>query len=1078
MTKLDDRIVRNRKKLQRHSPEDIGRAAALYSLAVSLRVKFLETDDVADLEEAIALHRSALDRRPAGHSDRSTSLHNLAICLSDRYNKQGTITDLEEATTLCRAALELRSPGHSRRAPTLYNLAICLSDRFLKFGANGDLDEAISLHRSALDLRPAGHSDRPDSLHNLAVCLSDRYNKQGPIADLEEAITLSRAALELRSPGHSDRALTLNNVANYLRDKFLKFGANGDLDEAISLHQAALDLRPAGHSNRSTSLHNLAVCFSDRYNKLGTIADLEEAITLRRTALELRPLGHSRRASTLCNLASDLRDRFLELDTDCDLDEAISLHRSALDIHPRDHHDHAKSIDKLLLLVRKRIQRHDMTADLDECISLGRSALASCEAGNPSHATYLHDLVTDLHSRFRKLENISDFEEAHLDHAISLHKLLIYFGDLVDDGDIAPVVDRVVAIVRVALKLCPTGHPNHVMSLTTLAAFLRCRFQQQGAVADLDEAILLYQEVLEVCPSGSVASAPHLHHLAQYLSERFTKLAMSTDLDDAIKFEQAALTLRPQGHPDRAESLNSLFDYRQLKIKGRGASTQSAGSTGTTSGSRFTSLIGDIVFDVLKGYPPRLLDTRTGMLCDRDSQIAQFERSGEYDQLLASASALDALARVTHIREVVSTYFRYVTLSHRWGKFEPLLRDIEGKVIYDLDLTGGLGKLQSFCLTSFRSGYLWAWSDTCCIDKESSAELQEAIGSMFSWYRLSALTMVHLADVSDTGGLTSSVWLKRGWTLQELLAPHTMLFFTRDWSLYRDSSSNHKDDSAILGELEQVTGITSQHLTNFHPGVDDARSRLQWASTRCTTRPEDIAYSLFGVFSLHIPVLYGESAENALGRLLAEVISKSGDTSILDWVGQSSVFHSCFPATITPYQTLPLSLPNLTTPPPARRIRKLFFLGSARKMHQALSNLPRAKFANFRLILPCIVHRIKAMTLTRVDTSTATLVHQMQAVGLAPIDIALSERLENVEKGVPYALIRPWHPSLLHPAVDTDDASTHQWLTRLVQPFSALLLMELPHKEYRRVASFCHIIARPTDFAGVLKGEVHTLTII
>ena len=305
-----------------------------------------------------------------------------------------------------------------------------------------------------------------------------------------------------------------------------------------------------------------------------------------------------------------------------------------------------------------------------------------------------------------------------------------------------------------------------------------------------------------------------------------------------------------------------------------------------------------------------------------------------------------------------------------------------------------------------------------------------------------------------------------------------MLFFTRDWSLYRDSFSDHKEDIAILGELEQATGITSCHLIDFHPGVDDARLKLQWASMRRTTRPEDIAYSLLGVFSLYIPVLYGGSAENALGRLLAEVISKSGDTSILDWVGQSSVFHSYFPATITSYQTLPLFLPDLVTPPSTRRIRRPLFLRSVRKMHQALSNLPLAKFANFRLILPCIVHRIKAMTLTRVDTSTATHVHQIEAVGLAPIDIALSERLENAAEEVPYILIRPWHPNLLHPAINTDDALTHQWLTRLEQPFSALLLMELPHKEYRRVASFCHIIARPTDSAGVLKGEVKALTIV
>ncbi|KIM50286.1 hypothetical protein SCLCIDRAFT_1225432, partial [Scleroderma citrinum Foug A] len=285
-----------------------------------------------------------------------------------------------------------------------------------------------------------------------------------------------------------------------------------------------------------------------------------------------------------------------------------------------------------------------------------------------------------------------------------------------------------------------------------------------------------------------------------------------------------------------------------------------------------------------------------------------------------------------------------------------------------------------------------------------------------------------------------------------------------------DNPLNHKEDSAILGELKQATGITSRHLTGFNPGVDDAQSRLQWASTH--------SYSLLGVFGLHIPVLYGESVENAIRRLLGEVISKSGDTSILDWVGQSSAFHSCFPATITPYQTLPLPLPDITTPPSTLRIHKLFFLRSARKMHQALSNLPLAKFINFRLILPCIVHCIKAMTLTQVDTSLATHVHRIHMVGLAPIDIVLSKRLKNMAKRVAYVLICPWHPNLLHPVIDTDDVWTHQWLTRLERPFSALLLMELPHNKYWRVALFCPITTHPTDSTGVLKGEVNTLTIV
>ncbi|KIK11922.1 hypothetical protein PISMIDRAFT_55099, partial [Pisolithus microcarpus 441] len=211
--------------------------------------------------------------------------------------------------------------------------------------------------------------------------------------------------------------------------------------------------------------------------------------------------------------------------------------------------------------------------------------------------------------------------------------------------------------------------------------------------------------------------------------------------------------------------------------------------------------------------------------------------------------------------------------SHRWGAGEPLLRDIEGRKIYDLDGTEGLAKLQKFCLLSLRRGFIWAWSDTCCIDKDSSAELQEAIGSMFSWYHRSSLTIAYLSDVSDTASLASSVWFKRGWTLQELLAPPTLVFYMQDWSLALNSdANNHKTDPTMLEEVQKATGVAVRHLKHFCPGMDDARSRLNWAACRRTTRAEDVAYSLFGIFKVHLPVLYGESAENALGRLLVEII--------------------------------------------------------------------------------------------------------------------------------------------------------------------------------------------------------------
>ncbi|KIO01134.1 hypothetical protein M404DRAFT_62826, partial [Pisolithus tinctorius Marx 270] len=224
----------------------------------------------------------------------------------------------------------------------------------------------------------------------------------------------------------------------------------------------------------------------------------------------------------------------------------------------------------------------------------------------------------------------------------------------------------------------------------------------------------------------------------------------------------------------------------------------------------------------------------------------------------------------------------YATLSHVWKSGEPLLCDIKGASIYDLPHTDGVAKLQKFCILALRRSFMWAWSDTCCIDKDSSAELQETIGSMFSWYRQSALTIVHLSDVCNAASFPSSVWFRRGWTLQELLASPNVLFYLQDWSLYMDcGSSNHKMDELVLKELQKAAGIEERHLKDFRPGMDDARSRLQWASARRTTRPEDVAYSLFGIFRVHLPVLYGESAECALGRLLAEIISHSGDISVL-----------------------------------------------------------------------------------------------------------------------------------------------------------------------------------------------------
>ncbi|KAG1821962.1 heterokaryon incompatibility protein-domain-containing protein [Suillus subaureus] len=288
----------------------------------------------------------------------------------------------------------------------------------------------------------------------------------------------------------------------------------------------------------------------------------------------------------------------------------------------------------------------------------------------------------------------------------------------------------------------------------------------------------------------------------------------------------------------------------------------------------------------LENAPLRLINTITGHICDRNAQFNTFTESTEYKELSHSL-VMHVPLQTKLIKKAVVKHFGWVMLSHRWGTKEPGLHDIQGRNIYDLNPVGTIVKLQNFCRVTRNEGYRWAWVDTCCIDQNNHVEVQQSVNSMFVWYHYSALTIVYLSDVppsSKWGTLASSIWNTRGWTVQEFLAPKIVLFYQADWSLYLDDCSrNHKESVAITQELESSTGINARALVAFRPGMRDAREKLRWASTRVTTLQEDIAYSLFGIFGVHLPVIYGEKRQNALGRLLQEIIAHSGDITALDW---------------------------------------------------------------------------------------------------------------------------------------------------------------------------------------------------
>jgi ankyrin repeat protein len=218
----------------------------------------------------------------------------------------------------------------------------------------------------------------------------------------------------------------------------------------------------------------------------------------------------------------------------------------------------------------------------------------------------------------------------------------------------------------------------------------------------------------------------------------------------------------------------------------------------------------------------------------------------------------------------------YAILSHTWGA--------DHDEVTFKDLVDGAGKSKAgynkilFCgKQAAKNGLDYFWVDTCCIDKSSSAELTEALNSMFRWYQNADRCYVYLSDVSVNSSVEDeeftrrwkpafrrSRWFNRGWTLQELIAPTSVEFFSKEEQRLSDKQS-------LEQTLHEITGIAIQALRGSPLSEFDVDERMSWAAKRKTKREEDEAYSLLGIFDIHMPLIYGEGRKKALARLQKQV---------------------------------------------------------------------------------------------------------------------------------------------------------------------------------------------------------------
>ncbi|KAI5993767.1 hypothetical protein F5J12DRAFT_962910 [Pisolithus orientalis] len=507
------------------------------------------------------------------------------------------------------------------------------------------------------------------------------------------------------------------------------------------------------------------------------------------------------------------------------------------------------------------------------------------------------------------------------------------------------------------------------------------------------------------------------------------------------------------------------------------------------SPSETIAAIDAVIRETLKDCPLVVIDITTGCLCDGPERIRIFKADSSFKELVSS---MTREADKERILRVIAKFFGYVMFSHAWQGTEPSFRDVNVvKSVWNLPDTPLNEKLRNFCLETRRLGHNWAWSDTCCIDKSASSILVQSLTSMYKWYANSAATLVYLAGVahpSKPGDLTRSFWMTRAWTLQELLSPRLIFFYDSEWKPYLGiSATNHKKSLEIMQELADTIKIPCGMIVTFSPNDLGVHEKLRLASTRNATVEEDVAYSLIGIFKSDIRPHYGEGPD-ALGHLLEEIVARSGEVSVLAWSGKSSSYNSCLPASISVYNQ------TLHNPPPLEgeemkrciaELREKLSQREAQSIYRQINSLSPARFATRCLHLPCIVFSVKYLCILRGNQN----LYSAWVSGLGQVEFTATDNLP-VNEPKKFVFAHPWIHYIRGPSsgftwggdsesdIDSDSdgvvppSSLHaaptprvdgytqalEMIARLGKPFNALLLVQQPNGEYKRVATETEIV--------------------
>ncbi|VDC05864.1 unnamed protein product [Peniophora sp. CBMAI 1063] len=548
-----DAVVSTGQRLLDLTPDDYpGRPAWLSALGESLSIRFQHSGNLDDIEASVRAHRQAIQLESASSARVDPSyFHGLGVALGRRAQRTGDAKVLSESVYSLRQAADDTAEQSPNKPHYLSNLAVALCDLFQSSGKEEDIEASISAHQCAVKLTPVNDPNRANYLSLLGIAYGESFRRFGKLEDIEAAVSAHSEAVEITPDDRSSKPRYLHSLGNALMMRFYHLGEVQDIDTSVLLLQRAVALMPRDHVGSAIFLSSLAHALGTRFLRTQQLANIEDSITAYRRVVELTP-DAQQSPGHLSNLGVALRQRFLCTGDEKDIEESISVLENAVELTPVDDPFKPLRLNNLADALVSRSHRTGAEADLELAIDTYRRAIKLTPQTHP------------------------DMPGLLLDTGIALEQLHELTGS-------STTLDEAIEAFRMAI-LEPVGHISVRLQAALRYTLLTSQFRGKQTILRAYSHVM--DILLEVVWLGYSVDRRYeiLSNLGKLVNAAVAAAIDANDLPQAVEWAEAGRSLvwsqivslrtpvdeLAQAHPDLARSLQAVQEkLRQSWNAGR-----------------------------------------------------------------------------------------------------------------------------------------------------------------------------------------------------------------------------------------------------------------------------------------------------------------------------------------------------------------------------------------------------------------------------------------------------------------------------------------------------------------------------